>query len=320
VFDWGDTVTKPTDYERVTAIVINWNGGEVVLECIASLTRSAYPVLDVVVVDNGSVDGSPQALRQRFPTVRVIENQKNLGYAEGANVGIRAALRQGAHYVLLLNNDLTVDSRAVGELVSIHRHNPLVGITGAKIYRRDDPTRLYCVWEVIKYHHVITHSVGEFELDRGQYDQVREVDCVCGAAMMMRREVFEQIGLFDPIYFAYHEQVDYCERTRKQGIKIVFVPSAKVWHHGEHSLRSRDSLYLKTYLLRRNSVIFMKKHGDWRKWIKFLSFVTLTLVVTFFGEIFKGRFIFFMARIKGFRDGFMGGTIDSEKLFSNFHE
>jgi hypothetical protein len=302
--------------EPVAAVVVNWNGGEVVHECLRSLTRSTYPALTLIMVDNGSTDGSPQAVKQQVPSVQVIENHRNLGYAEGANIGIRMALTQGAQFVFLLNNDLTVDIPAIGELASVLHRNPQAGIVGAKIYRQDDPTRLYCVWEEIRYHHVITQSVGEFELDQGQYDHVREIDCACGAAMMVRREVFERVGLFDPSYFAYQEQVDFCERARKRGAKILFVPAAKVRHHGEYSLRSRNALQVKTYLLRRNSVLFMKKHGNWRTWSRFLFFVALTLTATLLTESVRGRFGFFLARLKGFRDGFTGKAIDGDKLLS----
>jgi hypothetical protein len=301
--------------EKVCALVINWNGGSVVLDCLASLTRTAYPDLEIVVVDNASTDGSAEAIGERFPSVHIIRNRSNLGYAGGGNVGIEYALNGGSRYVLILNNDLTLDPQAISELVSALQQNPSWGIAGAKLYRQDDPKKLYCVWEVIKYNHVLTRSVGEHELDHGQYDQVREVDCPCGAAMMIRREVSEHIGVFDPLYFAYQEQVDFCERARKQGLKIGFVPSAKAWHHGEYSLRSRQSLYLKTYLLRRNSVIFMKKHGNALTWIKFLFFVMVSLVVTFFTETFTGHFRFFLARVKGFWDGFSGEPVDPEKLF-----
>ncbi len=299
----------------VVAVVVNWNGGNVVEECVRSLVASAYPALQIIVVDNGSTDGSPQRIERLFPDVELVLNGENLGYAEGANRGIRRALARGAGAVLILNNDLTVDRRAVAELVAALNAQPGVGIVGAKIYRADDPSRLYCVWEELRYNHVLTRAHGEYELDRGQYDRLQDVDCVCGAAMMIRREVFRSIGMFDPFYFAYQEQVDFCLRARRRGIRIVFVPRAKVWHHGEFSLRSRHALQVKTYLLRRNSVIFMKKHGTWRTWPRFLVSVLASVVVAFFIELGRGRPEFFAARIRGFWDGFMNKTVDGKGLF-----
>ncbi|RMG56052.1 MAG: glycosyltransferase family 2 protein [Acidobacteria bacterium] len=308
-------MVSPSGLPLVAAVIVNWNGGDLVRECVRSLVASTYPALQLIVVDNGSTDGSPQQIERAFPFVKLVLNGENLGYAEGANRGIHHALRGGASAVLIMNNDLTVDRRAVAELVSILRTQPDVGIVGAKIYRADDPSRLYCVWEELRYNHVLTRARGEYELDRGQYDGIQDVDCVCGAAMMVRREVFQDIGLFDPTYFAYQEQVDFCQRARQRGIRIVFVPRAKVWHHGEFSLRSREALHIKTYLLRRNSVLFMRRHGTWRTWPKFLLWVLASVVVALFTELGRGRPRFFVARIRGFLHGFMNKPVDGKLLF-----
>lgn len=302
-------------FPKICAVVVNWNGGELVQQCVASLTQHVGPPLEIIVVDNHSGDGSAAALRCRFPFITLIENETNEGFAQGANIGIGRALAQGAEFVYLLNNDLTVEPTAPMEMITVMQQDARIGIAGAKVVRQDDPTRLYCVWEEIRYNHVLTRSVGEWEIDRGQYDSIRDVDCVCGAAMMVRRDVFEQVGLFDPLYFAYHEQVDFCHRARQRGRRIVFVPRAVVRHYGEHSLRSRDALFLKTYLLRRNSVLFMKKHGDWWTWCRFLGWVALSLSGMCVVDLLRNRWVYSRARLQGFWDGFCGRVVDEDRLW-----
>ena len=120
-------------YSKVTIILLNWNGKEDTIECLESLKHITYPNYEILLVDNGSTDGSVECFRERYPGMEIIENGENLGFAEGNNVGIRRAMDEGADYVLLLNNDTVVDPEFLGELVKVGESDPKIGIVGPKI-------------------------------------------------------------------------------------------------------------------------------------------------------------------------------------------
>lgn len=200
------------------------------MACVATVLRMNYSNLRVVVVDNNSTIGSDVRLRERWTESEVIHSPANLGFAGGANLGIERSLACGADYIFTLNNDTIVDRECLSELVVAAEQNPKVGIVGPKIYYLDIPNR---IWFAGANRNKLTFSLMRFEKgkpDGPEFDQPREVNYLCAGAMLVRREVFERVGLFDPGYFMYYEDCDFCIRVNAQGYLMYYIPTARVWH------------------------------------------------------------------------------------------
>lgn len=254
-------------WPRVTAVVLNWNGLEDTTACLASLAEADYPSLEVVVVDNGSTDGSPGLLRQRFPRVALLETGENLGYAGGNNVGLRYALERGADYVLLLNNDTEVAPGFLRRLVEAAEADPRVGVVGPTIYYYDRPDVVWSAGGAIDWRRGRTRMVGLDEPDRGQFGTApREVDFVSGCAMLVRREAVERVGLLDERFFLYYEEVEWCVRIRRAGFRILHVPGAHIWHKIPSD--GREASPMVHYYMSRNRLLFLESTGaGYRAWI-----------------------------------------------------
>ncbi len=215
---------------KVCCIVLTWNDRENVLACLDSLEKLDYPNLEIVVSDNGSTDGSIEAIQGQYPAVHLLENGENLYWAGGNNVGLRYGLEQGADYIILLNNDIVVAPEIISELVDTAERDQSIGILVPKIYFHDRPKLIWYAGAKVSMWRGLLWHVGLRSLDRGQFDQQVDVDYVTGCAMMIRREVVEQIGLIDPAFVAYGEDVDYSFRARRAGWRLVLVPTAVMWH------------------------------------------------------------------------------------------
>ncbi|MDD3643093.1 MAG: glycosyltransferase family 2 protein [Candidatus Krumholzibacteria bacterium] len=215
--------------DSLAVIVLNWNGAAVIGPCLDSLSRVERPPLSVIVVDNGSTDGSAATVRERYPWAELIENGENLLFAGGNNVGIRRALERGASAVLLLNNDTEVDPEFAERLLGAFG-DPSTGIAGPRIYYHDDPRR---IWYGGGDFHPLTGVPRHRDIRRLEGPGAAgagETGWVTGCALLARREVFEQIGLLDPAYRIYCEDVDLCLRASRAGWRIRYEPAARVWH------------------------------------------------------------------------------------------
>jgi GT2 family glycosyltransferase len=260
-------VTVVEELPHVVVIILNWNGLADTLECLESLACLDYPNHKVVVVDNGSVDGSVLVIRGRFPGVTIIENGENLGYAGGNNVGLRYALAQGAEYALLLNNDTVVDPAFLHILVDAAEADPTVGIVGPTIYYHERPGVIWSAGGAIDWQRGSTRMVGLDERDEGQFGQVsRTVDFVTGCAILVRRAVLEQAGLLDERFFAYYEESEWCVRASRAGFKIIHIPLAHIWHRISPAAQADSPLV--HYYMTRNRLLFLKATGaGLRAWL-----------------------------------------------------
>jgi len=244
----------------VGIVILNWNQPKLTLECLESVSRLDYSsdYLQVIVVDNGSTDGSVVAVRAECPEVQVIENHENLGYAGGNNVGIRWAIVQGCEYVWLLNNDLIVAQDSLGQLVQAAESQPKGGFFGPVIYIPDDDhTVLSAGGRFMDGWRTELIGIGKSNVDNPTENSV--VGYLSGCALLASKHVLELIGLLDEDYYLYHEDVDWCFRAKCAGYDNYLVPDAKVWHP---DTRKRDEFSTRvTYYGTRNSLLFIKKHG-----------------------------------------------------------
>jgi len=224
-------------HHRVSIIILNWNGLDDTVECLESLKKITYPDYEVIVVDNASSGNDVEVLRDRYGDyIHLIPNDKNYGFAEGNNIGMRYALDRQSDYVLLLNNDTVVDADFLTELVRVAEGDERIGIAAGKIYFYDFPNKLQSVGGKINWSLGTRRNYGRQE-DIGQFDQIAERDFVYATAMLIKRAVMERISLLDASFFFGIEEYDYCTRTIRAGFKVVYVPTSKVWHKAGASRR-----------------------------------------------------------------------------------
>lgn len=248
--------TKP----QVAIIILTWNQRDVTLECLASIEELDYPAerLHIIVVDNGSADGTSRAIRQRYPSVTVISNGENLGFAEGNNVGIRHALQKAPDYVMLLNNDTVLDPSMLNELLAVIESAPTIGIVGPKMLYFDRPDVIWCAGNRIDWRTGETTRLYAEQHDPGSDEEPREVDFITACAICLRREVIEAIGLLDPRFFIYYEETDWCRRAHAAGWRILYVPRARLWHKVSAAMGVASPAT--EYYMTRNMLLFLTKH------------------------------------------------------------
>lgn len=261
---------------KVAIVILNWNGKEETIECLESVSKIDYPLFEIVVVDNGSTDGSADAIRELFGDIAIIANEENLGYTGGNNVGIQYALTEGFDYVCILNNDTVVDRNFLRLLVDAAEADPRVGIVGPTIYYFDKPNTIWSAGGRIDWSRGLPSLRGLNEADEGQYREVAEVDYVTGCAMLARLAMAEQIGVLDSRFFMYFEEVDWCVRAIRYGFKILQVPTAKVWH--KISVEPQLVSPRVAYYMARNHLLFLKTSGvGIRTWTHVIASYVRTL-------------------------------------------
>lgn len=279
----------------VGIVILNWNGALDTIECLKSIESIRYNNYFTLVVDNGSTDNSPFQIRTYVPDILLLQLPKNLGFAAGANEGIKSALRMGARYILLLNNDTIVAYDLLELLVEAIERDRTIGVAIPKIYKFDSPTRIYAAgaqWTSIPPRVKIR---GFGQKDKALYDQPCDLDYATGCAMLIRSEVFAKAGMLDPVYFMYQEDYDFCIRVRQLGFRIFYVPQAKVWHKGSRGLGENSAS--KWFHWTKSTVIFYKKNFSIYALLCFLGWVIVR-------EMVRGNVSFLQPFMQGLREGF----------------
>lgn len=244
----------------VSIVLLNWNGLSDTRECLESLRHISYPNFRTIVVDNGSREDEGAALESEFGGfIDVLRQPENLGFAGGANAGIKRALDGGAEYVLLLNNDTVVEPDFLGALVRTAQELPDLAAACPKTYFYGEPRTIYSTGGSVSVWRGVAKQTGRGEKDKGQYDELARRDYADGVCMLMPRTAIERVGLLDEQYFAYWEETDWCARAREKGLQCYYVPQAKIWHKAERS-RTPDARF--HYLYRRNALLFVRKRGS----------------------------------------------------------
>jgi GT2 family glycosyltransferase len=246
----------------VTFVILNWNQCDLTLDCLESLGKLEYKNVDVIVVDNGSTDRSVERIHQAFPDYRIISNRENLGYSEGNNVGIRQALEKDSEFIFLLNNDTYADSSMLSRLMDAAIKEPKAGILGPTMFYADPPNKLWggrnrIDWQKTR---VIREQMGEtIEITTLSTQSSAEVMYIDSCAILVRSQVFREIGLMDNRFFINFDDIDLCLRTHKAGYKIFYVPSAVIWHRVSAAMGIGSPA--NTYYMTRNALIFFTRHA-----------------------------------------------------------
>jgi len=268
---------------RVSVIIPNWNGEDLLGPCIESLYRQEFHEFETILVDNGSNDGSISLVQRNFPQVRIIRFDENRGFSAAVNAGIAAS---DSPYIALLNNDTAVDQLWLKEIVAALDANPGVGSAASKILFFSDPKSVNSAGDEFSFFGVPYQR----RLMRGDGDLFNEPQYVfsaCGAAALYRRELFEKVGLFDETFFAYQEDVDLGFRAQLAGYRCLFVPTAIVYHK-YHATSSRVPS-LSFQLRERNKYFVLIKNLPGKLFLLCLPLVLLQEGFSLLGAVWRGR-------------------------------
>lgn len=285
---------------KIWCIILNWNGCKLLGETLDSVQKMTYPDFEIIVVDNGSEDGSREMVATDYPGVILLENETNLGFGEGNNVGLKYALEHGADWIFLLNNDIAVAPELLSELMKVAHGGPKIGALGPTIYYFDDNDTLWFAGGQVNFWTGQIAHRGIRKKDIGQYPSVENVDYLTGCALLLRAEALRLVGLFDPIYSpAYTEDVDLCQRIRRAGYDLRYVPAGKVWHKVSSSTGGAINPK-KTQLKIEHNLIFFKRYAGWYHWPG-IVFCTGFLAIFYISrQIVKADFKIVFSVIRGF--------------------
>ncbi len=251
--------------KSVYAIVLNWNNYEDTKECIKSLKESIYNNLKIVLVDNNSQDGSVDQLEQEYindKTTHIICNKQNYGFARGINVGIKYALHNNADFAFLLNNDAIVDKDCISNLVTTVSSDDRIAAAAPLIYYYNSKD---VIWQGRTYFSFLrtgTQSPDKSKLIKNYPKELHEVNFVGGCAVIIRCQIFEKSGLFDPVFFFYGEDVDFSLRVRHIGYKLIIVPSAKAWHKITNIAQERSSPFVMYHRAKSRLLVLRKNFSS----------------------------------------------------------
>lgn len=270
--------------KKVTVVIPNWNGKEYLKKCLDSLMKQSIGAADVIVVDNGSRDGSQEEVKHNYPWVQLIELDQNYGFCKAVNTGIREAKTE---YVILLNNDIVADADFIKYLLLRAEQNPKLFSCQAKMLQMDRPDRIdnagdeYCAlgW---------AYTRGK-DATAERFHQAEQIFSGCGGAVLYRRNVFDQIGLFDEAHFAYLEDVDIGYRAKICGYENWYEPESIVYHKGSAATGSRHNAFKVAHASRNNMYLIYKNMARWQ--------ILINLPFLFVGCIIK--FLYFVPKKLG---------------------
>jgi hypothetical protein len=265
---------------KVSIIILTWNGIGLTLEVLKDIGKlnTKGVSIETIVVDNGSIDKTQEKLRgyklQNMP-FKLIRNKENLGFAEGNNVGMRDAIKRGADYVLLMNNDVIIPKNLVVQLIKVAENDEKIGLLAPKMYfakgyefhkeRYSEKDLGKVIWYAggeIDWNNIYSSHRGVDEIDKGQYNKQIDTDLANGACVLIKRQVVRDIGYLDKTFFLYWEDADYSQRARKKGWKIVYTPKTHLWHKVAQA--SGIGSNLNDYFLTRNRMIFGMRYARLR--------------------------------------------------------
>lgn len=291
---------------KCSVIILNWNGAEMLRQYLPSVVKSQESKtkthdFDIIVADNGSTDNSLEVLKNEFPSVKTIVLDKNYGFAEGYN---RAISEVDSEYVVLLNSDVEVTEGWLDPLLDYMNEHPDVAAVQPKIRSWRNKSFFEHAGaaggfiSALGYPYCRGRLLWHVEQDKGQYDDIVDVDWTSGACMLVRMKVYKDCGGLDAAFFAHMEEIDLCWRMRNKGWKLACVPSSVVYHLGGGSLSYESPR--KTYLNHRNNLLMIYKNKKHPFGVLFVRFF-LDYTAAFF-YLLQGRFGAFKAVFQARKD------------------
>jgi len=275
--------------KKCSVIILNYNGKKYLKECLNSLMNQTYSDYEIIISDNGSTDGSVDFIKKSYPRIILIENGENLGYADGNNRGIRKAT---GDYIVILNNDTKTDKNWLKNLVEVANSDKKIAVAGGKVYWMNDPKRIQSIGGKLRKWNNFIHlgsRIGQNEIDKGQYENVINIDYALGCSFLIKKDVLKEMGLFDEKYFIYNEEIDLQYRIKRSGYKIVYSPKAKIWHLGS-AVVGRET-YKKIYLTQRNKMRFILKNFELYLIIWNIFSQSIHFILKVFFSLFNRNFV-----------------------------
>lgn len=265
-----------TPLPTVLIVIINWNGKDDLLECLASIKKLNYPKAGykVLVVDNGSNDGSLEAISENHPDVCSLQNKRNIGYVKAVNQGIEYGLVQRVDYIWIFNNDVIVQKDSLNRLIEIGQQDVVIGVIAPVIYSYGKPDVIDNVGYKINF------WIGRLkklkygrDIFEDNEDKIADIDSILGCSNLIRTSVFKKVGLLQTIYELYFEETDFNVRVRQNGFRVVVVKGAKVWHKNASTM---DKFILRrAYLLLRNLFLFELLNAELKYLLVFIPYYFL---------------------------------------------
>ena len=278
----------------LSIVTVNYNGYKDTCELIDSIPFE--DCLEVIVVDNGSKEDEANILQTKFPHIKAIRSNQNLGFAGGNNLGIKAAIGK---YIFLINNDTTFKEFNTQVLIERLESSPKIGMVCPKIRFawKNNPIQ-FAGYTPLSSITIRNRAIGYGEEDKGQYDTPHQTPYAHGAAMMLKREVIDKVGLMPECYFLYYEELDWSMMTTRAGYEIWYEPASTIYHKESQSTGQNSPL--RTYYITRNRLLLVKR--NWSGLAKYLSYFYLIIIVAtrdILKYTFRGQFGLTRAVIKG---------------------
>lgn len=263
-----------TKYPSVYIIIVNWNGYNDTFECLNSIVKINYANYRIVVVDNGSDTNEIDGIEKNFPKIKLIKNSQNLGFSGGNNLGIEFSIKEGADFVLLLNNDTIVEPDFLNHLVDNILKDEKIGIAVPKINYYSNPNMIWYAGGFISKLRGSGFTIGEGKFEN-RYTKNKYVTFATGCCLLIETTAIKQIGAMDESYFLYLEDVDYCLRAISAGYKILFVADSKIYHKVSGST-TRNNALLPLYYVTRNRLYLT------RKFLNYYFYLTFSIILIIF--------------------------------------
>lgn len=271
---------------KVCIILLNYNSADSTIECIESIKENETKInYEIVVVDNKSQDDSIQKL-EKLNNIKLIKSNENNGFASGNNIGIKYAIENGAQYILLLNNDTTIEKDAISILAEqLNNHNEL-GIIGSRIMYYDNKELInYCGGEIDWLKATSIHNNYKQKFNNN-VENFFYTNFITGCCMLIKKEVFEKVGYLPEEYFMYYEDVDYCVKVKEAGYKLGIDTSSVIYHKVSASSGGEDSPFSIKWGTR-NRIIFINKYKKYTKGIATIMFFYLTRLIKILSYVLK---------------------------------
>ena len=244
---------------KVSVLILSYNGKHLLEDSVSTYLANDYPNFDVIIIDNGSTDGTKEYVEQNFPAAKLIRLDINRGYSGGFNFGCDFAFRQNdAKYVVITNNDVKVDNQLIKELVKVAETDPMIGFVTGKVYYYDQPDTLQTVG---KYEHPVYwngYHIGSKEKDTGKYEEVAERFFADDIFTLVSKKMYDEIGAYDENFRFQSEEYDWQARAKQKGYKIFYTPGAKIWHKESMTIGKQSPF--KAFYDARNPMIVILKY------------------------------------------------------------
>ncbi len=294
----------------ISIITLNYNQTDVTCAFLESTKNLNYKNFETIVVDNASSENpTKRFLSNQYPNVQIIRSEVNLGFTGGNNLGMRAAK---GDYIFIVNNDTEVTPDLLDKLLEPFEQDPDIGVVCPKIKYFEQPEIIqYAGFSEMNMYTCQNETIGNKELDKGQYDYTAPTHCAHGAAMLVKREVLEKVGMFAENYFIYYEEIDWSTRIIRAGFKIIYQGNATIYH--KESITMGKQSAIKVYYHTRNRIYYMRRNACKTQLVAFIAFFTfLTIPKTTLQFALKRKFEHLRSFFNGIAWNFRTSTISPQ--------